>query len=155
MQNQDIPINCEVAEIFVSYSHHVPSKERIKVTSHKDAEKVFRYAWDDRTIELYESFKVILLNRNNRLLGVRSISEGGMAGTVVDVRLIFSIALKTAAHSIVIAHNHPSGNLNPSESDITLTKKIRDAGKILDISILDHLIITKDDFYSFADNNHL
>lgn len=155
MFNQGILVNSEVAEISVSYSQHVPPKDRIKIINHAEAVKVFRYVWDDRTIELYESFKVILLNRNNRLLGVRSLFEGGMAATVVDIRLIFSIALKTASHSIVIAHNHPSGNLNPSEHDIKLTKKVIEAGRILDIVLLDHIIITKDDYYSFLDHNIL
>lgn len=155
MLNQDILIDSEVAEISVSYSHRVPIKDRIKIVNHAEAVKVFRSVWDESTIELYECFKIILLNRNNRLLGVVNLSKGGMAGTVCDIRLIFAIALKTATHSMVLAHNHPSGNLNPSELDIRLTKKILQAGELFGIAILDHIIITKEDYYSFLDQNIL
>ena len=150
---ENIHTDAGVAEITIGYSQHIPSQDRIKIINHIQAVNVLRYVWDERTIELYESFKVILLNRNNRLLGVISLSEGGMAGTVVDIRLIFAVALKTAAHSIIIAHNHPSGNLNPSDSDIMFTNKISEAGKILDIMLLDHIILTKDTYYSFLDYN--
>jgi DNA repair protein RadC len=109
-------------------------------------------SWSKNTIELQEEFKILLLNRANVVLGVYSMSKGGVSGTFVDAKLIFSVALKCNASSIILAHNHPSGNLNPSQADKNITKKLVSAGKYLDVSILDHVIITKDDYYSFADN---
>jgi len=93
-----------------------------------------------------------LLNRNNQVIGIYPLSRGGMAGTVVDAKLVFSVALKCNASSIIIAHNHPSGNLNPSEADKVITKKLKKAGSYLDIVLLDHLVITNDGFFSFTDN---
>jgi len=150
---QSILLEDKVAEIYVSYSHPIPSKKRIAMTTPNTVVEVLRYAWDDRTIELYESFKVILLNRNNRLLGVCSIAEGGITNTVVDVRILFAVALKCSAVTIILAHNHPSGNINPSEGDRLITKKIVEGASILDIEVLDHVIITKDDFYSFRQHD--
>lgn len=149
MTQNNILTDSKIAEITLSYSQVIPNKDRIKIINHEQAIEVLRYVWDERTIELYESFKVILLNRNNRLLGVVSLSEGGIAGTVVDLRLLFAVALKTASSSIIIAHNHPSGNLNPSDNDRVLTKRIMNAGDILDVKLLDHLIITKEAYFSF------
>lgn len=153
MLTDDILIESNIAEISVTYSHIVPIKDRIKIVNHSHAFKVFRFVWDEETIELYETFMVILLNRNNRLLGVVTLSKGGMSGTVADIKLLFGIVLKAAAHCIVLCHNHPSGNVNPSELDIRLTKKIKNAREILEIALLDHLIITKDDYYSFLEYN--
>jgi DNA repair protein RadC len=95
---------------------------------------------------------VLLLNRNNQVLGVYSLSKGGVSGTFVDAKLVFSVALKCNASSIIIAHNHPSENLTPSEADKSLTKKLKRAGKYLDINLIDHVILSKDDYYSFIDN---
>jgi DNA repair protein RadC len=106
---------------------------------------------DSGKIELLEEFKMILLNRNNRVLGMINISQGGMSGTVADPKLIFVAALKAAASYIILAHNHPSGNLKPSTEDIRLTKKLVDGGKLLDLLVGDHLIITNEGFYSFCD----
>ena len=152
---QNILIDSRIAEISVSYSHPIKYDERIKMTSLATAVTVLRYVWDESSIELYESFKVILLNRNNRLLGVASIAEGGITNTVVDVRILFGIALKSTAVGIILAHNHPSGNINPSESDRFLTKKIIEGANLLEIMVMDHIIITKDNHYSFLDNNIL
>ena len=102
-------------------------------------------------MEFKEEFYVILLNRANKVLGWYKVSEGGMSGTVVDPKLIFSIALKGLACSIVLAHNHPSGNLQPSSQDITLTKRLKAAGELLEIPVLDHLILSNEGFYSFSD----
>lgn len=99
----------------------------------------------------HEEFWVLLLNRANRLVKKKKISEGGVSGTVADPKIIFKLAVEELASAIIVAHNHPSGNPKPSESDITLTKKIKEAGKLLDISLLDHLIIAHDKYYSFAD----
>jgi DNA repair protein RadC len=101
---------------------------------------------------LYEEFWVLLLNHANRRISVEQISEGGQAGTVVDPKKIFKLALEQNAAGIILCHNHPSGNLNPSTADRNLTDKIKNAGNFLDIKVLDHLIIADESYYSFADN---
>jgi len=92
------------------------------------------------------------MNRRNRVLGVVEISQGGLSGTVADPKVIFAAALKSCASDIVLAHNHPSGELDPSREDIALTNKIKAGAELLDLKVLDHLIISKEGFYSFADN---
>jgi DNA repair protein RadC len=94
-----------------------------------------------------------LLNNSNEVLGIHTLSKGSTRGTVVDLKLLFVIALKSNATGIIVAHNHPSGTLKPSSSDLELTKRIKKSGELLDIKLLDHLIITKDEFYSLSDNN--
>ncbi len=125
--------------------------KKMQIKSSKDAYDAFKLFYDEDTIELTESFIAIFLNRANNTLGWLKVSQGGMTGTVVDIRIILGTALKIAAQSIILSHNHPSGNLQPSEADITLTKKIKEAGVFMDISILDHIIYTESGFYSFAD----
>lgn len=138
-----------VAEIKVSYSS---LKSKLKITGSVSAYEVLKQAWNISIIELQEEFKVLLLNYANDVLGVYSLSKGGISNTVVDIRLLFAVALKCNATSIIVSHNHPSGNLFPSEADKTITKKIKAAGEILDIKLLDHLILTKESFYSFSEN---
>jgi DNA repair protein RadC len=99
----------------------------------------------------HEEFWVILLNRANRMIRKKRISEGGVSGTVADPKIIFKLAVDELASGIIVAHNHPSGNLKPSESDINLTRKIKEAGKVLEITLLDHLIVAHDRYFSFAD----
>jgi DNA repair protein RadC len=112
--------------------------------------------WDLDSIEHIEEFKLLLMNRSNSVLGIMPVSKGGLSGTVTDVRLIYQGAIKANASGIIVCHNHPSGNLNPSESDTKLTQKIKEAGMLMDIQLLDHLIIISDDkYYSFADNGLL
>ena len=109
--------------------------------------------WDLDSIEHIEEFKLLLMNRSNSVLGIMAVSKGGLSGTVTDVRLIFQGAIKANASGIIVCHNHPSGNLNPSESDTRITRKIKEAGNLMDIQLLDHLILTMDgSYYSFADN---
>lgn len=103
----------------------------------------------------YEEFWVLLLNRANHVMRVEKISQGGVAGTVADPKIIFKRALDHLASAIILAHNHPSGNKRPSQADIALTRKLRDAGTLLDLPILDHLIFTDDGYYSFADEGML
>lgn len=143
----------KIAEISVSYSS---SKERkLKVNNSKDSYDILLDSWDKNILELQEEFKILLLNRGNIVLGVYPMSRGGVSGTVVDAKLVFSVALKCNASSIIIAHNHPSSGLVPSKADKLITEKLKQAGKCLDIVLLDHLIITKDDFYSFSDSGLL
>ncbi|WP_185964610.1 RadC family protein [Flavobacterium sp. GT3R68] len=143
----------KIAEIKVSYNIRNTQKE--KITSGQKAYEIFLKSWKKGLLELQEEFKVLLLNRANEVLGIYSLSKGGISGTVVDVRLIFSVALKCNASSIIISHNHPSGNLKPSDSDIKITNKIKKCSEFLDIALLDHLIITKYGFYSFSDEGIL
>jgi DNA repair protein RadC len=103
----------------------------------------------------HEEFWILLLNRANRIIGKERISTGGVSGTVVDAKLVFRKALETLACSIILSHNHPSGNLTASQADLDLTKKLRKAGKSLDIEVLDHLIISDSGYLSFADEGML
>lgn len=102
-------------------------------------------------VSLLRFFQIILLNRANRVLGIVPISVGGTAGTVADPKVIFVSALKCNASSVILCHNHPSGNLKPSQADIELTRKLKAAGQFLDLPVLDHIILTKDAYFSFAD----
>jgi len=103
----------------------------------------------------HEEFKILLLNRNNSLIKVDTISKGGVAGTVVDAKLIFKSALENLASGIILSHNHPSGSLKPSSQDLNITKKLIEAAKILDISILDHLFVSNKGYFSFKDEGLL
>jgi DNA repair protein RadC len=140
-----------VAEIELVYKSKVKASERPKINSSKDAYDIFLQSWDDNKIEFVEQFKILLLNRGNKVLGVYEVSTGGVTGTVADPRLIFAAALKANACAIILAHNHPSSNLKPSNADEQLTFKMKEGGKFLDIQILDHLIICTDGYYSMAD----
>jgi len=122
--------------------------EREKVSSSKDAFEIFLASLADKA---YEEFWILLLNRANRILKKLNISEGGISGTVADPKKIFKLALDNNASSIILCHNHPSGNIQPSESDVKLTNKLKDAGKLLDLPVIDHIIIGEDKYYSFAD----
>jgi len=133
----------------------VPEDEVYTINSSRDANKVFKAIFDADTILWTEESVILCLNRKNDVIGYHKLSSGGMTGTVVDSRVIFTIALKTGATSIILAHNHPSGNLKPSEADKRLTTKIKEAGRLLDIDLLDHLIITDESYYSLADNDDM
>jgi DNA repair protein RadC len=140
-----------VAEVQLSFKSKVKPQDRLKVNSSREAYEILRGTWNDDNIELYETFKLLLLNRANKVLGVLTVSQGGVSGTIADPKIIFAAALKCAASGIIVAHNHPSGNLNPSQADIDLTKKLKECGKFLEIQLLDHLICTTERYYSFAD----
>jgi DNA repair protein RadC len=142
-----------VAEIDVSYSQRISARDRIKVTGSEDVYRACSLFWP--SYDHVEYFYILLLNRNNQILGAHQISKGGFTGTVVDVRVIFQVALKTCSTSIVAIHNHPSGNLTPSDADHQITMKIKDAGKLLDIHLVDHLIITSESYRSMADEGLL
>lgn len=145
-----------VAEIQVRYSFCVPPEDCLQVKSSEDVLKVLQEIWDEDVIGYQESFVMLILNRANRILGYRWVSHGSMSGTAVDPKHIFGVALKCNACALILAHNHPSGTTNPSQSDIALTKKLKKAGECLDIMIIDHLIITPNfAYYSFADEGVL
>jgi DNA repair protein RadC len=141
----------KVAEVNLTYSPNYKITDRPKISSARDAYQLLIDQWTPGKIDLLEEFKILLLNRSNRVLGLVNISQGGMSGTVADPKLIFVAALKAAASYIILAHNHPSGNLKPSTEDIRLTKKLVEGGKLLDLLVVDHLIITNEGFYSFCD----
>lgn len=125
---------------------------RDKITSSRDAFEIFRSTMGDRP---YEEFWIILLNRANKVIRKCAISEGGVSGTVVDPKKIFKISLDYHASSIILGHNHPSGVITPSEADIRITRKLKEAGNLLEINVLDHLIIGDGAYYSFADEGAL
>lgn len=123
-----------------------------KIGNSKDAFEIFHSTIGDQP---YEEFWIILLNKANKVIQKCSISEGGISGTVVDPKKIFKIVLDHHASSIILGHNHPSGNVQPSEADHKITSKLKDAGMMLDVAVLDHLIIGDDKYYSFADEGVL
>jgi DNA repair protein RadC len=131
-------------------------KEPVFIKNSNDAHNVLRRTFNEHQLGVREEFVVLYLNRSNQVLGSYCGFKGGITGVVVDVRLIFSIALKCLAVSIILAHNHPSGSLTPSNEDESLTLKVKEAGEFLDINLLDHLIInTRGEYLSFADKGML
>ena len=143
----------QIAEIKISYSHIVKPSNQVKVTS---SQAVYNYVlplWPD--IDYRESFAILLLSRSMKILGLSWISHGGVSGTVVDPKLIFQAALKANASAIILIHVHPSGNVNPSDADLKITTKIKEGGKLLDIDVPDHLIITSEKYLSMADEGYM
>lgn len=143
----------KISEIQLYYRNE--SVEYIKIKDSSSAFQILLNCWNQGTIELQEEFKCLFLDRDNKVLGIYSLSKGGTAGTVVDVKLLMVAALKTKANAIILAHNHPSGNLEPSIKDRDLTKKIQMASKFLDVQLLDHIIVTRRSYFSFADEGTL
>jgi DNA repair protein RadC len=142
----------KVAEVQVSYKPDYNISERPKITSSQQTYCLLKQKWDMGKIAFLEEFKVILLNRSNRVLGIVDISMGGVSGTYVDPKVVFAVALKGNASGIILTHNHPSGSIRPSEADIKLTKRLGECGKLLDINVWDHIILSKESYYSFADD---
>ena len=132
----------KVSEVKLIYKNRVKATDRIQIKNAQDAFGVFWEAWDKEVIEHIEEMKMLLLDRSNRVLGIVSLSKGGTTGTIIDIKLIMQYALKANAHGIILAHNHPSGNLNASEADSKITERIKKACKTLEIHLLDHLIIS-------------
>lgn len=130
----------------------LPSSDSLQINTSIDVYEALASQFKDLN---HEEFWILLLNRANKVTSKHLISKGGQAGTIADPKIIFNIALENHAASIILAHNHPSGNLKPSHSDIELTKKLRTAGQFLDLPVLDHLIITDQGFLSFADEGIL
>jgi len=146
----------KVNEIAISYSGNIKAKSYPKITASRDAAALLFEHWDKNNIELQESFKMLLLNNSNKVKGIYTLSTGGITGTLVDIRIIFAVILKSLTTAVILAHNHPSGTLRPSEADKSLTQKIKRAGELLDIKVLDHLILTPEgDYFSFADEGLL
>lgn len=144
-----------VHEIQIKYSNPIKKSERAKVVCSEDAYNILKRFYPEDEIEMREFFFAIFVNRANEVLGVYEVSKGTMNATLVDMKLLFSPALKCLASGILISHNHPSGNLYPSQSDIQLTRKIKEASELLDITFLDHMILTNEGYYSFGDGGVL
>ena len=151
----NIPAWQQVAEIELVYKSKVKASERPLITTSSDGYRLLLQTWEEGKIDFVEQFKVLLLNRANKVLGIYLVSTGGVTGTIADPKLIFAAALKSGACSIILSHNHPSGSLKPSRQDEELTQKIKAAGKFLDIQVLDHLIISSEGYFSFADQGLL
>lgn len=142
-----------IAEIKISYSHKVKPSNQIRITGSRAVYDYVYPLWPD--LEYRERFAVLLLSRGLKILGLSWISTGGVSGTVVDAKLIFQVALKANASSVILLHNHPSGELRTSDADRLITRKIKDGAKLLDIDIPDHIIITSESYYSMADEGQL
>ncbi|MDD2570754.1 MAG: JAB domain-containing protein [Candidatus Cloacimonetes bacterium] len=145
--------NFNLAEITVNYSTKVKAADRPRVSCSRDAEQLLRKVFP--SLEHVEYFYIICLNRANQVLGFHQVSKGGISGTVTDVRVIFQVAIKSCSSGLILAHNHPSGNLQPSEVDLKITRKIKEAGALLDVSVLDHIIIADEGYLSMADENQV
>lgn len=146
----------QLNEIKLRYSTKQKATDWIKISSSTQAAAALYEDWDKDHIATFETFKILLLNNSNQIKGVFQVSQGGITGTLVDVRLIFAVALKSLAVGMILTHNHPSGTLNPSEADKSITRKIKSAGDFLDIKVLDHIIISPSGkYFSFADEGIL
>mgnify|MGYP006294842271 CR=1 FL=1 len=145
--------NNMVAEVRVDLYPKMKVKDMFQVGNSNDAYELLRSGWPE--INYRESFQVLFLNRANKAVGIKEISKGGISGTVIDVRMILQAALGCSSSSIILAHNHPSGTMVPSEADRKITRKIKEAANLMDITTLDHLILSDETYYSFADEGIL
>ncbi|MHA7862694.1 JAB domain-containing protein [Flagellimonas marinaquae] len=143
----------KVNEIQISYREKFWTLKSPSITNSKEVAQLLFKNWDADTIGLYETFLIVLLNRSNKVKGIYPLSHGGITGTLVDMRILFAIVLKTLSVGVILAHNHPSGQLMASEMDKQLTQKIQRAAQLFDVKVLDHIILAPEgSYYSFADN---
>ncbi len=141
-----------LAEIRAVYKSRIKASERKDIRGPESVIEYLREIWDPRTLELTEDFVILCLNGSHQILGWVRISRGGLGSSLVDPRVIFAIALQTASSALVLAHNHPSGNLEPSPEDRRVTDHLIEAGKLLNIRVLDHVILTREGAFSFQEN---
>ena len=146
-------IDYTVGEVELSYKPQFKSLHQ--VTCSEDAYKYLLPTYKEGTICYKEYFKVLFLNQSNQVLGYTLISEGGITETCADIRVILQAALLTNSVAIILAHNHPSGNLKPSRQDMEITKQVKNAAQLMRITVLDHLILTDAGYYSFSDEGEL
>lgn len=151
MDTKTIPKKNSIAEVEISYKPNYKLSGLPTIQNSQEVYNIFLQTWDKRKLEFLEQFKVMLLNRANRVLGVCTIATGNDSGAIADPRIIFAVALKCNACNIILAHNHPSGRLVPSNLDSELTQRISEGGKLLNVKVLDHLIVSTEGYYSFAD----
>ncbi|MGH1385108.1 JAB domain-containing protein [Kordia sp.] len=142
-----------IPEINVSYSNENNCK--VKITNSQQTYKVAMDKWNQDTIEFQEEVKILLLNNSNIVLGMHELSKGGGTSSIIDIKIVVSIALKCNAFGVILLHNHPSGGLKPSGADKNITKRLKQACNYLDIQLIDHLIITKCGYFSFTDEKLL
>lgn len=135
-------------EVQLIYRNKMKACDRPTVDSPEKAYNTLKEIWDDTQIALVEEAKILLLDNALRLMSYANISKGGTTATIVDPKIVFSIALKRRASKLIIAHNHPSGLLKPSQADKHITKKLEEAGSFLDLHVLDHIIVTDEGYYS-------
>ena len=148
-----VKIKCtKVAEVEIVYKSNVKPSERPVIKSSKDAYGILSNYYNTNILELQEQFCVLYLNNAKKAIAVNMHSTGGITGTVADIRLILVTALKLAASGLIISHSHPSGNLSPSRQDEAITNKIKNAAQLMDIALLDHIIISSENYYSMSDN---
>lgn len=141
----------KVCEVKLSYKPNFSLSERPQISNSQTAYEIFKAHWDEETMQFLESFKVLLLNKASRVLGLLDLSLGGMDQTTADTRVLFAAALKAGATGVILAHNHPSGTKRPSKEDLAITERISKGGDLLGIKVLDHLILTHEGYYSFKD----
>lgn len=152
MENRELLNVCEVK---LTYQSKIKASDRYHISKSEDVYEVLKNCYDEDTLQYRETFKILLINQANKVLGVSNISEGGITETGADIRLILQAALLGNATAIILSHNHPSGNIFPSSIDKTLTSRIIKAAELMNIRVLDHIIITSDTYYSFADEGML
>ncbi|MCR9228343.1 MAG: JAB domain-containing protein [Flavobacteriaceae bacterium] len=146
----------QVNEISIRYKERIPAPFWKQIKCSKDAAELLFQTWNKDTITVHESFKIVLLNNSNKVKGVYQISQGGITGTLVDLRILFAVVLKTLSVGILLAHNHPSGKLEASQRDRDITKKIKLAAQLFDVKVLDHIIMAPSgEYFSFADRGVL
>jgi len=144
-----------VSEIELVYRSKIKPCQRPTLRSSNDVFEFLLQHWNHDTIELIETAKAIFLSNACKVLGLLEISTGGTTSTIIDLKMVFLPAIKLNASFIILAHNHPSGKVHPSANDLLLTEKMRNAGTLLDIKIMDHIIVSKDAYYSFADEGKI
>ena len=142
----------KAAEVKLTYNSRVKASERYQIRNADDSAELFFRIWDKSTIEHIEEVKMILLNRANRVLGVVHLSKGGLNGSIIDTRIVLQYAIKANASAVILAHNHPSGNLGASDADSRITNNVKEALKLVDIELLDHLILTFEEKYASIEN---
>lgn len=153
-KNLKIEVLSKVCELTLHYSQKVKASELPLISGSLHAHDLIKPLFNNN-LNFREQFIIMCLSRSNRVIGFANISIGGVNGTIADPKLIFEFALSCHASGIILSHNHPSGNEKPSDADLKLTGKIKDGGKFLDIAVLDHLIITEEKYFSFADEGHI
>ena len=144
-----------VSEVELTYKNNVPYNQRQKISNSQGAYEILTNLFPENTMDYRETFIVLYLNRANQVLGYSVISQGGTSNTTVDIKMVIQTALLANASCIMLAHNHPSGNVQPSSDDNKITRRIIEAARLFDITVLDHIIITNESYYSFTDNGNI
>lgn len=155
MNNENKDIIFPQINISLSFDKKVKKSELFQITNANDAYTVFQSVFSKDTFDWKEEMIMLCLSRGNKVLGYYKVSSGGIAGTICDPKIIFTVALNCSASYIIIAHNHPSGRIEPSAADRSLTKSLKEAAKLLGMGLVDHIIMGEDAFYSFADDGAL